>query len=98
MAQSDEDVIIEEQVKEPKLYRVLMHNDDITTMAFVIAILCQVFNKETEEATKIMWTIHNTGIGLCGVYTREIAETRIGRVHSAASRAGYPLKCTMEEE
>lgn len=98
MAQSDANVIIEEKVKEPKLYRVLMHNDDITTMAFVIAILRKVFNKETEEATEIMWKIHNTGIGLCGVYPREIAETRIGRVHAAASRAGFPLKCTMEEE
>ncbi|MBD5642234.1 MAG: ATP-dependent Clp protease adaptor ClpS [Desulfovibrio sp.] len=98
MAQSDADVIIEQNVKEPRLYRVLMHNDDITTMDFVIAILCQVFNKDSDEATEIMWKIHNTGIGLCGVYPREIAETRIGRVRKAASRAGFPLKCTMEEE
>lgn len=98
MAQTNSDTISEIRVKEPPLYRVLMHNDDKTTMDFVVTILCNVFNKDPEEATKIMWTIHTTGLGVCGVYPREIAETRIGRVHSAASHAGFPLTCTMEED
>lgn len=98
MAQNDVDVIMEQDVKEPPLYRVLMHNDNKTTMDFVVTILCDIFNKNPQEATEIMLTVHHTGIGVCGVYPREIAETRIGRVHRAASRAGFPLKCTMEKE
>ncbi len=98
MSQSDADVIIEKKIKEPALYRVLMHNDDKTTMNFVIKVLCDVFNMNFGDARKLMMTIHTKGIGVCGVYPREIAETRIGRVHSAAFQAGYPLRCTMEEE
>lgn len=97
MAQTDTDTIIKDKLEEPHLYRVLMHNDDTTTMDFVVDILCKVFNKNQEEAEEIMMLIHTSGIGLCGIYPKEIAETRIARVHQAAYRAGFPLKCTMEE-
>lgn len=98
MAHTEGDTISEIKVEEPPLYRVLMHNDDITTMAFVVDILCKVFNKNEEEAQELMMRVHTNGIALCGIYPREIAETRINRVHQAAYRAGFPLRCTMEEE
>lgn len=98
MTQSDAEVISEERLDEPHLYRVLMHNDDFTTMDFVVDILCRVFNKDPEEAHEIMMRVHTSGIGLCGIYPRELAETRINRVHQAAYRAGFPLKCTMEKD
>lgn len=98
MAQIDAETLTREKLDEPRLYKVLMHNDDYTTMDFVVDVLCDVFNKSEQDAYNIMMRVHKNGIGLCGVYPREIAETRIGRVHLAASRAGFPLKCTMEKE
>jgi ATP-dependent Clp protease adaptor protein ClpS len=86
------------EVKPPSLYRVLMHNDDYTTMDFVVAVLESVFNKPALEAQRIMLQIHMNGIGVCGVYTAEVAETKIAIVHRTAREFGYPLKCTMEPE
>ena len=73
-----------EELKEPSLFKVLLHNDDYTTMDFVIMILETVFNKDTTEATRIMLNIHNQGVGIAGVYTREIGETKISVVHDMA--------------
>lgn len=93
----DADVLVENELKEPSLYRVLLHNDDYTTMEFVITILVEVFRKQAEQAAAIMLAVHEQGMGQCGVYTREIAETKIHIVHKRARRAGFPLKATMEE-
>ena len=90
-------VIVEKKLKEPDRYRVLLHNDDYTSMDLVVAVLCSIFHKSTEEATVIMLKIHQQGVGQCGVYTHEVAETKVKRVHQAANAAGFPLKCTMEK-
>ena len=90
-------VIVEKRLKEPDRYRVLLHNDDYTSMDFVVAVLCGIFNKTTQEATAIMLNVHQQGVGQCGVYTHEVAETKVKRVHQAARAAGFPLKCTMEK-
>ncbi|MFP3982064.1 MAG: ATP-dependent Clp protease adapter ClpS [Desulfurivibrionaceae bacterium] len=94
-----ESVVVEEkeQVEEPPLYKVLLHNDDYTTMDFVVMILESVFHKSTSEATKIMLNVHQQGIGIAGVYTREIAETKINIVHDMARKNEYPLHCSMEK-
>ena len=90
-------VIVEKKLKEPDRYRVLLHNDDYTSMDFVVAVLCSIFNKTTQEATAIMLNVHQQGVGQCGVYTHEVAETKVKRVQQAARAAGFPLKCTMEK-
>ncbi len=87
-----------QKIKKPPLYRVFLLNDDYTTMEFVIHILEQVFHKTSSEATRIMLHVHRKGIGLCGVYTREIAETKVILVHELAMKNHFPLKCTMEKE
>ncbi|NDV27222.1 ATP-dependent Clp protease adapter ClpS [Desulfovibrio sp. JC010] len=93
----ESDVLLEDELKEPRKFRVLLHNDDYTSMEFVVAILMQVFRKTEEESTKIMLQVHNKGVGVCGVYTAEVAETRVEMVKQLAQQAGYPLKCTIEE-
>lgn len=85
-----------EEVKEPSMYKVLILNDDYTTMEFVVEILIFVFNKSAEEATGIMLKVHKEGAGLCGVYTYEVAETKVDTVHTLAREKGFPLRCTME--
>lgn len=92
-----EDVSVEEELKEPPKYKVLMHNDDYTTMDFVVKVLMTVFHKPKTEAVRIMWNIHKKGIGVCGIYPFEIAETKVALVHSMARKEGFPLKCTIEE-
>ncbi|MFZ5571214.1 MAG: ATP-dependent Clp protease adapter ClpS [Thermodesulfobacteriota bacterium] len=87
-----------ETVVEPPMFRVLLHNDDYTTMDFVIEILMSVFKKTPEEATQIMLNVHRRGVGICGIYTHEIAETKVDAVHSLAQENGFPLKCSMEKE
>ena len=87
-----------EEVKTPSLYKVFLINDDYTTMDFVVMVLETVFRKSPPEATQIMLLVHNRGVGLCGVYTRDIAETKIMTVHELAQAKGFPLKCTMEKE
>ncbi len=86
-----------DEVKEPPLYKVLLHNDDYTSMEFVISILEQVFKKNTAEATKIMMNVHQEGIGVAGVYTYEICETKVAAVHDLARKSEYPLRCTIEQ-
>ena len=87
-----------DETGEPPLYKVLLLNDDYTTMEFVVEILVHVFKKTMEEATHIMLQVHKEGIGLCGIYTHEVAETKVSIVQSAARENGYPLQCVMEEE
>ncbi|MBC2744734.1 MAG: ATP-dependent Clp protease adapter ClpS [Desulfosarcina sp.] len=87
-----------DETREPPMYRVLLHNDDYTTMEFVVEILMYVFNKAPESAAKIMMNVHQKGIGVCGVYTHEIAETKVDTVHNLARESGYPLRCSMEQE
>lgn len=82
----------------PPMYKVFLHNDDYTTMEFVVEILMNIFGKSLEKATQIMLNIHNRGKELCGIYPREIAETKVEIVHNLASDRGYPLKSTMEKE
>ena len=91
------DALLEEDVREPRRYRVLLHNDDYTSMDFVVAVLMDIFRKSVEEATAIMLAVHERGVGQCGIYTHEIAETKVAQVHTRARRAGFPLKCTLEE-
>lgn len=82
----------------PNLFRVLMHNDDYTTMDFVMEVLQSVFHKESHEATLLMLQIHRKGIALCGVYPFDIAETKVDKIHRLARGAGFPLRCTLEPE
>ena len=82
--------------QEPPMYNVLLHNDDYTTMEFVVAILENVFHKSSTEATRIMLNVHNDGIGIAGIYTKEISETKISIVHELAQKNNFPLRCSME--
>ncbi len=82
---------------EPKMYRVILHNDHYTTMDFVVEVLMKVFHKAAAEAIKIMLDVHKKGSGLCGVYVYDIAITKICHVHQMAKQAGFPLKCSYEE-
>jgi len=86
------------QVKKPPLYQVLLHNDNYTTMEFVVVILIRVFHQSEVDAIRIMLQVHNKGIGVAGVFTREIAETKVAQVTELAKENEYPLLCTMEEE
>ena len=90
-------VLEKEETKEPPMYKVLLHNDDYTTMEFVVMILETVFNKDLTEATRIMLNVHNQGIGIAGVYTREVGETKISIVHEIAKKNQFPLKCSLEK-
>jgi ATP-dependent Clp protease adaptor protein ClpS len=89
---------VREEVTEPPLYKVLIHNDDFTPKNFVVEIVMAVFSKSMEEATRIMWQAHHNGIGLCGLYPFEVAETKIKVVTETAREYGFPLRLTMEEE
>lgn len=89
---------IDEKTTEPPMYKVLLHNDDYTTKAFVVEILVVIFNKSLDEATLLMWQVHRNGIGVCGVYPLQIAETKINLVTKVARENGFPLKATMERE
>ena len=88
---------LEDRTKEPRMYRVIMHNDHYTTMDFVIDMLVQVFRKEEGDAYRIMMEIHQQGSGICGVFTLDIALTKIAEVHKRAREKSFPLKCTHEE-
>jgi len=87
----------EEKLQEPPMYKVLLHNDDYTTMEFVVEILQSVFYKSPTEATRIMLLVHKSGSGVCGVFTAEVAETKVELVHHLARKNGFPLQCSMEE-
>jgi ATP-dependent Clp protease adaptor protein ClpS len=88
---------VEIRNQEPKLYNVILLNDDYTTMEFVIHILETLFQKSPAEAYRIMMQVHRQGRGLAGVYTWEVAETKADRVASLANEAGFPLRATIEE-
>ena len=96
----DGELAVEERKKtqRPRMYQVVLHNDDYTTMEFVVYVLMQVFHKTVEEATRIMLNVHEKGLGVCGIYTFEVAETKVETVHSIARDHGFPLKCSMEKD
>jgi ATP-dependent Clp protease adaptor protein ClpS len=84
------------QVEPPKLYQVVMLNDDYTPMEFVVYVLQELFRHDSETATQIMLKIHHEGRGVCGVYTKDVAATKVELVLAAARRAGHPLQCILE--
>ena len=86
-----------QKVKEPPMYKVLLHNDDYTTMEFVVMILERIFHKNQEEATRIMLNVHHRGMGVAGIFTREVAETKVAQVHELARQNEHPLKCSIEK-
>ena len=97
--QQDETITgLDEEITEPPMYKVLLHNDDFTTKAFVVEVLIVIFNKSQEEATNLMWHIHKNQIGVCGIYPLEMAETKVAQVTALARENGFPLKSTMEAE
>lgn len=85
------------KLKKPKMYSVIIHNDEITTMDFVVLILNKIFNKSLEESTKLMLEIHERGIGTAGIYTYDIAVTKKGQADSMSIENNFPLKITVEE-
>ena len=85
------------RTKKPSMYRVLLMNDDYTPMEFVVSVLMSIFKKTQEEATGIMLSVHKSGIGVCGIYTFEVAETKVAQVMDAAKRSQHPLQCTLEK-
>ncbi len=97
--ESDLGVVTEKEPKtaKPPLYQVLLHNDDYTTMEFVVQILMEVFHRPHVEAVQIMLHVHRRGIGVAGVYPYEVAETKVATVHALARKFEYPLKCSLEE-
>ena len=86
------------KTKKPSLYKVLLLNDDYTPMEFVVLVLERFFNKGREEATRIMLHVHQKGVGICGVYTYEVAETKVTQVMDFSRQHQHPLQCTMEKE
>lgn len=87
-----------DETREPPMYKVLLLNDDYTTMEFVVQVLMLVFNKSLEDATRIMLNVHRKGVGICGVYTFDVAETKVETVRALAKENEFPLKCTMEKD
>lgn len=88
----------ETEIRLPRLYKVVLLNDDFTSMEFVVRVLMELFHHTQEKAMEIMLHIHEKGRGVCGVYTREIAETKVAQVHRLAKSNAYPLRAVMEEE
>ena len=100
--EEESDVATQQETRQkidlPRLYRVLLHNDNYTTMEFVVMVLINVFHKPEVEALRIMLDVHRKGIGRVGAYPREVAETKVERVIHLAREAQFPLMCTMEPE
>lgn len=96
---TDGDLQAEERtdLRPPRMYRVILHNDHFTTMEFVIDILVKVFHKPARDASSIMLDVHRSGSGICGVYSYDIARTKVSQVHALARAQEFPLKCTFEE-
>jgi ATP-dependent Clp protease adaptor protein ClpS len=101
-SKSGTDTIVRPKLKpktqKPNLYRVLLLNDDYTPMEFVVLVLQDVFNKTREEATRIMYHVHQRGVGECGIYPYEVAETKVTRVMDTARKNQHPLQCVMEKQ
>jgi ATP-dependent Clp protease adaptor protein ClpS len=91
-------ILTEKKVKKPRLFKVLLHNDHYTTMEFVVEVLLTVFHRSESDATAIMLHVHRNGVGVAGVYTKEIAETKAAKVLALAQEAEFPLLCTVEPE
>ncbi|HUF78219.1 MAG TPA: ATP-dependent Clp protease adapter ClpS [Thermoanaerobaculia bacterium] len=93
-----EGLVLDERrkAKRPRLYKVLLHNDDFTTMEFVVDVLVRYFHKTTAEATRVMLEVHRDGLGLAGIFTYEVAETKVAQVTAEARQEGMPLKCTVD--
>jgi ATP-dependent Clp protease adaptor protein ClpS len=98
--QTDSEILerTKQETKKPELYKVLLLNDDYTTMDFVIEVLETIFHKQPAEAFRIMMMVHTQGKGLCGVYPHEVAETKVGAVVESARDRGFPLRAAMEPE
>lgn len=92
------ETLTRDRIEHPRKYKVLLLNDDYTSMEFVVYVLQTVFRHSQAGATRVMLHIHRNGVGVAGIYTREIAETRVAQVKQMASEAGHPLQCTMEPE
>ena len=94
------DILLDEdnKVKEPSRFKVILHNDDYTTMEFVVKVLQLVFSKTAEEASEITLQVHKEGVGVCGVYCYEIAETKAKKVEKMATDEGHPLKISVEND
>ena len=88
----------EKKISRPRMYRVLIHNDDYTPMDFVVRLLETVFHMTTSRATAVMRHIHNNGVGVAGVFTHEVAETKVAQVHMLARKNDHPLMASMEPE
>ena len=88
----------EKRLKRPSLYKVLLHNDDYTTMEFVVHVLTSIFHHPEETAVQIMLHVHRKGVGVAGVYSFEIAETKVRKTVDLARQNEYPLRCTMEPD
>lgn len=84
------------KLQPPKMYKVLLHNDDYTTMEFVIHVLTKFFSKNYDEAHAVMLKVHHDGVGICGIYTYEVAESKSSKVNKYSKGKGHPLKCTLE--
>lgn len=99
-AEHDDELAVEERpkVKRPRRFQVVFHNDDYTTMEFVVMVLVKYFHKTETEATQLMLTIHHKGRAIAGTYTRDVAETKVEQVMTQAKRYGHPLRCTAEPE
>ena len=97
----NEDLAVEidrPRLKRPPMYRVLLLNDDYTTMEFVIFVLTTVFNHSEEKASQIMLHVHQKGVGICGIFTREVAESKVDQVRQLAEQSKHPLQCMMEPD
>jgi ATP-dependent Clp protease adaptor protein ClpS len=86
------------QTQRPSMYRVLLLNDDYTPMEFVVGVLCTFFHKNLEDANRIMWQVHTNGVGECGVFTYEVADTKVTQVMDHARKHQHPLQCVMEKK
>ncbi len=95
--QEDSGVAQKPRLEEPKLYRVVLHNDHYTTMDFVVKVIVSIFHKPAAEATKIMLDVHKKGAGIVGVYTWDIACTKVSQVHEMARASEFPLRASCEE-
>lgn len=90
--------VVEPQLQPPPMFRIRMLNDDFTPMDFVVDLLMRFFHKSETAANQLMLQIHNEGSAICGVYTRDIAETRLQQVETASRTSGHPLRCVMEQD